>query len=93
MDINFTSIVQLTKLFTTQDCLQNSTKQGEFHLVNINSIGGSQALSQWSDYGASKFALRGLSQALRFEFEEQLPNIVMTNIYPYYINTGMFKGF
>ena len=61
--------------------------------MNINSIGGCQALSQWSDYGASKFALRGLTQALRFEFEEQLPNLVMTNIYPYYINTGMFKGF
>jgi short-subunit dehydrogenase len=73
-------------------------------LVNINSVGGCQALSQWSDYGASKFALKGFTQSLRFgnkiysidiflEFEEEIPYLAMTNVYPYYINTGMFEGY
>lgn len=76
-----------------QKDVQQSFMPAEFQLVNINSVGGCQALSQWSDYGASKFALKGFTQSLRFEFEEELPFLAMTNVYPYYINTGMFEGY
>lgn len=49
-----------------QKDVQQSFMPAEFQLVNINSVGGCQALSQWSDYGASKFALKGFTQSLRF---------------------------
>ncbi|TNV77310.1 hypothetical protein FGO68_gene1026 [Halteria grandinella] len=93
IDINFLSIVHLTKLFTEQEAVKESLVKGEYQLVNVNSIGSFMAQRQWSDYGASKFALRGFTQALRYELNEELPNLVITNIYPYHINTRMFEGF
>lgn len=65
-EINFLSIIQLTKLFLDQKKLRQSKLRGEFHLVNVNSIGGTISMSNWTDYGSSKFALRGFTQALRF---------------------------
>ena len=41
--------------------------QGEGYIVNIGSIGGVLALPYQSMYSASKFALEGLSEALRME--------------------------
>lgn len=68
--------------------------------MNINSIAGHITCSQNSDYSASKFALKGFTDALRqgklqvminkIEMAEEFPQVAMTNIYPYYINTGMF---
>ena len=41
--------------------------QGEGYIVNIGSIGGILAIPYQSMYSASKFALEGLSEALRME--------------------------
>ena len=45
------------------------------------------------DYSASKFALTAFTDTLRMEPLTKNPKIQLTNFYPYYINTGLFKGF
>ena len=59
MDINFLSIVHMTKLFLSQK------EEYDLHLVNINSIGGTVTSVQNADYCSSKFALRAFTDTLR----------------------------
>lgn len=44
------------------------------------------------DYSASKFGAVGFSEALRAELRNRSPNLHVTIICPYYIDTGMFDG-
>eukprot|EP00347_Sterkiella_histriomuscorum_P008656 403344264 len=93
MQINFLPTVQLTKLFLSQPQLIQSQTRGQFHLVNVNSIAGHISSAFNSDYSAGKFALHGFTSSLRQEMIDDYPKLVMTNIYPYHVNTGMFEGF
>lgn len=99
MDINFHSYVQLIMLFQAQQALQGRERT-DFHLVNVSSIAGHLSCQRNSDYSASKFALNGFVDALRQEVECNYdrkrfnrPPYVITNVYPYFINTGLFEGF
>ncbi|CDW85137.1 short chain dehydrogenase reductase family protein [Stylonychia lemnae] len=104
IEINYFSIMQLTKLFLDQKFLIESKEYGEYHLVNIISIAGHAASAQNSDYSGSKFALTGSFDAIRQgnkqislsiskELVQDRPNVCLTNIYPYFISTGLFHGF
>ena len=62
LDINFFSIVQLTKLFLAQ---YDRNNDNFYHLVNINSIGGRITSAHNADYSASKYALTAFTDALR----------------------------
>lgn len=46
-----------------------------------------------SDYSASKAALSSFVDSLRQELIDEESPVKMTNIYPYIINTDLFKGF
>lgn len=63
----------------------------------MNSIAGHCACQANSDYCASKYGIHGFTDALRHEIEQEqavdTAEKVMTNFYPYYIDTGLFKGF
>ena len=91
MDNNFISYVHLIMLFLKQKQLSSATKH-RFQIVNVNSIAGHTACSRNSAYCASKYALNGFMDALRQELLYK-PQIVLTNFYPWYINTGLFEGF
>jgi short-subunit dehydrogenase len=70
-------------------------RQGEGRIVNISSIGGKIAVPHMAPYCASKFALTGLSDALRVELLRE--NIVVTTVCPGLMRTGspvnaLFKG-
>jgi NAD(P)-dependent dehydrogenase (short-subunit alcohol dehydrogenase family) len=70
-------------------------RQGGGRIVNISSIGGMVALPHMAPYTASKFALVGLSDALRAELARQ--NIHITTVCPGLMRTGshvnaLFKG-
>lgn len=70
-------------------------RQGGGRIVNISSIGGMVALPHMAPYIASKFALVGLSDALRAELARQ--NIHVTTVCPGLMRTGshvnaLFKG-
>lgn len=62
MDINFHSVVRLTRLF-----LPHLLQQPESAIVNVSSLYGLVAPIGEAAYCASKFAVRGFSNALRHE--------------------------
>ena len=63
--------------------------------MNVSSIAGHCACQANSDYCASKYGINGFTEALRHEIEQELQVMQskMTNFYPYYVDTGLFKGF
>jgi NAD(P)-dependent dehydrogenase (short-subunit alcohol dehydrogenase family) len=70
-------------------------QQGGGRIVNITSIGGKVAVPHLAPYTASKFALVGLSDALRSELAEE--GIHITTVAPGLMRTGsyynaLFKG-
>jgi all-trans-retinol dehydrogenase (NAD+) len=82
--------VHLAKLFLDQKGVPRR------HLVNVNSIAGHCACQANTDYCASKYGILGFTDALRHEldhYNKEGEDIKMTNFYPYYVNTGLFKGF
>lgn len=70
-------------------------ERGEGKIVNISSIGGKMSVPHLAPYCASKFALVGLSGAMRVELAKD--NIQVTTVCPGLMRTGshvnaIFKG-
>lgn len=63
-DTNVFGLLRLTKSFLPEFRVQRSG-----HIVNFSSIGGLIGSAGWGYYNATKFAVEGLSQALRAEME------------------------
>ncbi|GAB1862027.1 NADP-retinol dehydrogenase [Camponotus japonicus] len=63
------------------------------HIVAISSMCGIYGVSQKVAYCSSKFAVRGLMEALHEEvrLDERKSNIHFTTIYPFYVDTGLAK--
>lgn len=60
--------------------------------INMISVGGYVATPFASSYGASKFGLRGFSEALRAELSEY-PDIHVCDVYPSFVDTpGLAHG-
>lgn len=75
--------------------LPKMRERGEGRIINISSIGGKMAVPHLAPYCASKFALVGLSNAMRVELEKD--NIYVTTVCPGLMRTGshvnaVFKG-
>ncbi len=75
--------------------LPKMKERGEGRIVNISSIGGKMAVPHLAPYCASKFALVGLSNAMRVELAKD--NIFVTTVCPGLMRTGshvnaQFKG-
>jgi len=80
---------------TMMAALPSMHRQGGGRIVNISSVGGVLALPHAAPYSASKFALVGLSDALRAELARR--NIHVTTVCPTLMRTGShvnatFKG-
>jgi len=54
-------------LAVTRAVLPQLRRQGSGHILNISSVGGYQAYPGWGVYGATKFAVEGLTEALAAE--------------------------
>ena len=67
-------------------CLPTMRAQGFGRIVNIASIGGRVAVPHMAPYCASKFALAGLSDALRPELRRH--GIRVTTVSPWLMRTG-----
>jgi 3-dehydrosphinganine reductase len=55
---------------TIQALLPHMKKKGGGHIVNVSSVAGFIGVFGYSDYGASKFAMMGLSETLRMELRQ-----------------------
>ncbi|HEX8465547.1 MAG TPA: SDR family oxidoreductase [Abditibacterium sp.] len=82
-------------LWLSRGAVPHLKKSGGGRIVNIASFGGKVAMPHMAPYAASKFALVGLSDALRHELAKD--NILVTTVCPGIIRTGShvmatFKG-
>lgn len=84
MDINFWGVVYGTKSF-----LPFIKQSGAGHVVNISSVFGLTAQPTQSGYNASKFAVRGFTEALRQELDRQACGVSALCVHPGGIKTNI----
>jgi short-subunit dehydrogenase len=84
VDINFWGVVYGTRLFLP---LLRESRHG--HIVNISSILGIVAVAGQSAYAASKFAVRGFSEAVRHELADS--GIRVTTVHPGGVRTNIAR--
>jgi short-subunit dehydrogenase len=80
MEINFRAVVRLTKAF-----LPTLKAHPGSHVVNLSSLFGLMAPAGQAAYAASKFAVRGFTEALRHELAED--GVGVTSVHPGGIRT------
>ena len=86
MDINFWGVVHGTDAF-----LPHLKAAGSGHVVNISSVFGLMAIPSQAAYNASKFAVRGYTDALRIELEVEGSQVSATTIHPGGIKTNIAR--
>ncbi len=67
----------------------NAGAHGRAHIINMCSASSLYGTPDHSTYSASKFAVRGLTEALNLEFESQ--GIVVCDVLPAYVDTEMIS--
>lgn len=87
MNINFWGVVYGTKAF-----LPFLRASGEGHVVNISSLFGLMAMPANSAYNASKFAVRGFTEALSEELLMDNAPVNVTSVHPGGIDTNIASG-
>jgi NAD(P)-dependent dehydrogenase (short-subunit alcohol dehydrogenase family) len=73
-------------LYAMEAAISIMRGQGGGRIVNISSIGGKVAVPHMAPYCASKFALTGLSDAMRAELTRE--HIYVTTVCPWLMRTG-----
>lgn len=87
MNINFWGVVHGSRAF-----LAHLERQKAAHIVNISSIFGIIAPAGQTAYCASKFAVRGFSEALRHEFWLNKSPVQLTVVHPGGIKTNIVRN-
>ncbi len=85
MNINFWGMVYGTKAF-----LPHLRERGSGHITNISSLLGILSAPTQGAYNASKFAIRGFTEALRWELYES--DIGVTSVHPGGIKTNIVRS-
>ena len=86
MDINFWGVVRGTRAF-----LPHLEGRSQAHIVNISSIFGIIAPPSQSAYCASKFAVRGFSEALRHELAMRNSTVRLSVVHPGGVKTNIAR--
>jgi len=87
VDTNFWGVVHGTKAF-----LPHLRASGEGHVVNISSLFGLIAFPGQSSYNATKFAVRGFTEALRMELDMTKSPVSATSVHPGGIKTNIARA-
>jgi NADP-dependent 3-hydroxy acid dehydrogenase YdfG len=86
ININLTGVIH--GIYACRPMLaETSAQEGKTFIVNTSSIARLMPLPGGAVYTASKFAVRGLTEALNVEFEHM--NIQVSSVMPYFTNTAM----
>jgi NADP-dependent 3-hydroxy acid dehydrogenase YdfG len=85
--INFWGVVHGTKEF-----LPHLIASGDGHVVNLSSLFGLLAMPGQSAYNATKFAVRGFTEALREEMLIAGHNVGVTSVHPGGIKTAIARN-
>lgn len=86
--VNVTALVYAIRAFLPQMYERNSG-----HIVNISSAAGTLGVPGLAVYAATKWAVWGLTESLRFEaLNNNKHGVKYSSIHPSYIATGMFEG-
>lgn len=87
MNINFWGVIHGSLAF-----LPYLEKSGSGHIVNVSSVFGIIAAPLNGTYNASKFAVRGFSEALRMELEMENVPVGVTCVHPGGIKTNIARS-
>ncbi|MBS43073.1 MAG: acetoin dehydrogenase [Nocardioides sp.] len=86
-NINFWGVVNGTKLF-----LPHLIASGDGHVVNLSSLFGLVSMPGQSMYNAAKYAVRGMTEALREEMLIAGHNVGVTAVHPGGIKTAIARN-
>ncbi len=87
MDVNYWGVVHGTKAF-----LPHLIASGDGHVINISSLWGIFSAPSQSAYNASKFAVRGFTEALRQEVMLAGYPVKVTAVFPAGIQTAIARN-
>jgi NADP-dependent 3-hydroxy acid dehydrogenase YdfG len=87
MGINFWGVVYGTKAF-----LPHLRASGDGHVINVSSVFGLFSVPGSGTYNASKFAVRGFTEALRQELELTGASVSATSVHPGGIKTNIARS-
>ena len=87
MNINFYGVLYGTKAF-----LPHLQQQDWGHIVNISSLFGLVGVPDQTAYNASKFAVRGMTEALRHELKRDASTVSCTSVHPGGIATNIARS-
>lgn len=87
MNINFWGVIYGTKAF-----LPHLEQSGDGHVINISSTFGLTSQPLMSGYNASKFAVRGFTEALRQDLEITHSKVSSTCVHPGGIKTNIARA-
>jgi NAD(P)-dependent dehydrogenase (short-subunit alcohol dehydrogenase family) len=85
--INFWGVVYGTKAF-----LPHLKASGEGHIINVSSVFGLIGVPTQGTYNATKFAVRGFTEALRQELDITRSPVSATSVHPGGIKTNIAKA-
>ena len=88
IDVNLNAVISATHAVLPQMYERNSG-----HIVNISSAAGIICVGGLSVYSATKWAVWGMTESLRFEtWSRGKKGIKWTSIHPSYLAQGLFEG-
>jgi NAD(P)-dependent dehydrogenase (short-subunit alcohol dehydrogenase family) len=87
MGINFWGVVHGTKAF-----LPHLRQAGEGHIVNVSSVFGMIGVPTQGAYNAAKFAVRGFTECLRQELDDEGGSVSATCVQPGGIRTNIARA-
>ncbi|MDP9443542.1 MAG: SDR family NAD(P)-dependent oxidoreductase [Actinomycetota bacterium] len=91
VDVNFWGVVHGTQAFLPQ--LLAAGRSGDpAHLVNISSVFGLLAVPKQSAYCASKFAVRGFTEAVRQDLLRDDAPVAVSSVHPGGIKTAIVQN-
>lgn len=87
MAVNFGGVVEGCRL-----ALPHIRRRGSGWIVNISSVFGMMGYPTQSAYNASKYAVRGLSEAMHLELAQTDPGICVIRVHPGGIKTNVARN-